>query len=352
MQDRVSLYPGRVKLIPVAGQENTYDMVRADSPTQEGTPLNKATFLKDSTAALFGLDANAVPDDVFKTLGSELRVTTEAGVVVTASKDGATLSATADSSGLAILKIPGFGTWTVSATINGVFFFTHYEVKAIAQYELVLPTDLETVGWDTIDSIAKSGNAASIWSVGDKKTINIDGTDYQFQIIGFNHDTKTAGGTAGITFQMVDCMNTKGKMNSYSTNSGGWASCAMRTSVLNSIFSSLPADLQNVIKAVNKLTSDGNQSATINMTSDKLFLLSEVEIFGSTTHSGSDEGGQYAYYKAGNSKVKKVNGSVSYWWERSPQQSSDARFCYVSDRGYADYATADNSFGVSFGFCV
>ena len=64
MQDRVPLYPGRVKLVPVAGQENTYDMVRADSPTQEGTPLNKDSLLKDATAALFGLGADAVPDDV------------------------------------------------------------------------------------------------------------------------------------------------------------------------------------------------------------------------------------------------------------------------------------------------
>ncbi len=69
MQDRVPLYPGRVKMTPVAGQANTYDMVRADDPTQEGTPLNKATFLKDATAALFGLGASAVPDDVLAELG-------------------------------------------------------------------------------------------------------------------------------------------------------------------------------------------------------------------------------------------------------------------------------------------
>ena len=68
MQDRVSLYPGRVKLTPISGQENTYDMVRADEPTQEGTPLNKATLLKDATAALLGLDDNAVPDDALITL--------------------------------------------------------------------------------------------------------------------------------------------------------------------------------------------------------------------------------------------------------------------------------------------
>ena len=64
MQDRTPLYPGRVKLTPVSGQANVYDMVRADQPTQAGTPLNKATLLSDSTAALFGLGTDAVPDDV------------------------------------------------------------------------------------------------------------------------------------------------------------------------------------------------------------------------------------------------------------------------------------------------
>ena len=69
MQDRIPLYPGRVKMTPVAGQANTYDMVRADDPTQAGTPLNKATFLKDATAALYGLGTGAVPDDVLAELG-------------------------------------------------------------------------------------------------------------------------------------------------------------------------------------------------------------------------------------------------------------------------------------------
>lgn len=69
MNDRIPLYPGRVKMTPVAGQANTFDMVRADDPTQAGTPLNKATFLKDATAALYGLGTGAVPDDVLAELG-------------------------------------------------------------------------------------------------------------------------------------------------------------------------------------------------------------------------------------------------------------------------------------------
>lgn len=68
MQDRTPLYPGRVKLIPVEGHTNVYDMTREDSPTQPGTPLSKATFLKDATAALYGLGTNAVPDDVLNVL--------------------------------------------------------------------------------------------------------------------------------------------------------------------------------------------------------------------------------------------------------------------------------------------
>lgn len=44
--DRIPTYPGRVKLTPVVDQANTYDLVRADQPVQEGTPINKALFDK------------------------------------------------------------------------------------------------------------------------------------------------------------------------------------------------------------------------------------------------------------------------------------------------------------------
>lgn len=43
-KDRVPTNPGRVILTPVIGRANTYDMVRADSPTEEGTPLDRVAF--------------------------------------------------------------------------------------------------------------------------------------------------------------------------------------------------------------------------------------------------------------------------------------------------------------------
>lgn len=80
MQDRISAYPGRVKLTPVAGQADTYDLTRADQPTQEGTPLNKASLLSDETVQAWSgyghpWDKNVsevTPDDVLARI-SQLR---------------------------------------------------------------------------------------------------------------------------------------------------------------------------------------------------------------------------------------------------------------------------------------
>lgn len=42
---------------------------RADEPTENGTPMNKSTFLKDTTSQKYGLDPEtSVPDDVFNYL--------------------------------------------------------------------------------------------------------------------------------------------------------------------------------------------------------------------------------------------------------------------------------------------
>ena len=55
MKDRIPTYPGRVTLTPVSGQTDTYTMEKADSPTVEGTALNKANLLTDATATQLGL---------------------------------------------------------------------------------------------------------------------------------------------------------------------------------------------------------------------------------------------------------------------------------------------------------
>jgi hypothetical protein len=71
MQDRQSLFPGRVQLIPVDGQDEVFDVIRADSPSVEGTPLTKATILSDAVAAKLGLsDDAAIPSNGFDKLAA------------------------------------------------------------------------------------------------------------------------------------------------------------------------------------------------------------------------------------------------------------------------------------------
>lgn len=199
-------------------------------------------------------------------------------------------------------------------------------------------------------------------SVGDQVTLSLNGTNYAFDVIGFNHDTlttaaaygaNTATGKAGITFQMHDLFATTYQMNSTSTNSGGWKSSAMRTSTMATMKGYMPAAWQTAIKPVNKASGKGGGSTSGTETvSDSCFLLAEIEIFGSTTFSVSGEGTQYAYYKAGNSKVKNEGGSANSWWGRSPVSGDSNSFCYVHLSGLANYGYAGNSYAVAFGFCV
>lgn len=200
-------------------------------------------------------------------------------------------------------------------------------------------------------------------SVGDQVTLSLNGTNYAFDVIGFNHDTltdtgaygeETSTGKAGITFQMHDLFaTTYYQMNHSNTNRGGWKGSAMRTSTMATMKGYLPSAWQSIIKPVNKASGIGGGSSRGTETvSDSCFLLAEIEIFGSSKYAVSGEGTQYAYYKAGNSKVKNKSGSANSWWERSPYYDDSNAFCLVLSNGNANYRGADMSFCVAFGFCV
>ena len=64
---------------------------------------------------------------------------------------------------------------------------------------------------------------------------------------------------------------------------------------------------------------------------------------------------QYAYYSAGNSKVKyKHNGTstAAFWWLRSPTVGTSIYFMIVRNGGTVDTNDAYISFGFAPGFCV
>ena len=280
-------------------------------------------------------------------------------IAVTRAGDG-TISATSSNTAAATVSVSGTtvtvtgkanGSATITVSVAAGTNHTAPSSKTCAVTVSFLDDTFANNDWSAIIAACQSGSVPDSWVVGNSKTMTINGTSYQIDIIGKNHDTYTAGGTAPLTFQMHDCYADTKQMNSSNTNSGGWTSCAMRSTHLPAILALMPSEVQAGIKEVNKLTSAGSQSSTINTTADKLFLLSEIEIFGSTTYSKAGEGSQYAYYSAGNSKVKNLSGSANRWWERSPRGSSSTGFCTVASNGGADYGSASNSNGVAFGFC-
>lgn len=286
--------------------------------------------------------------------GTKLQIiaSVTSGAIVTATKGSLSVSGTSIN-GTCTLVVPEAGTWSVTATLNGETSNT-MNVSVKDSYALTLNflnDNFADNDWTSIIAACHSGSVPSTWVVGNSKTMTINGASYRVDIIGKNHDTYAAGGTAPLTFQLHDCYGENKNMNSSNTNSGGWTSCAMRNTHLPAILALMPTEVQNGIREVNKLTSAGNKSSTINTTADKLFLLSEVEIFGSTSYSAAGEGTQYDYYKAGNSKVKNRNGSAAKWWERSPSASGSTFFCMVDSNGNANNNKASIAVGVAFGFC-
>lgn len=322
-----------------------------------GTALDKKTLLTDETAVAIGanLDDPTV-DEALRTLGQRdmsaiVKVYAPVGSVVTATLGSTVVTSTVEDTGIALLRLYSLGDWLVHIEASGSSVDLPVVVDTVAVYSVSASLELEDCSWSFINSVVEAGLAEQSWEVGDKKTILVDGASYEVCIIGFNHDTKTAGGKAGITFQMVDCLNTLYPMHGTGTNSKGWEGCAMRTT-LSSIFNQLSPELQKVIKAVDKQTSAGGESATIKTTSDNLFLLSVFEILGTTGNSKSGEGSHYSYYAAGNTVKKKVNGVADRWWTRSPNGNSNAAYMCIGELGGSGSSNANTQQGVSFAFCI
>lgn len=282
----------------------------------------------------------------------QIAVETSAGASVSASKGTTTVSGTADTSGSCTLTLYEPGEWSVSASLNNV---TKTQTVNIGTQSMKLPLieladAFSANSWETIIAACQSGNVPDSWAVGDSKPMAINGTNYQIDIIGKNHDVYTDGsGTAPLTFQLHDCYSEAKQMYDTNLSGLGWKNTDMRLTYLPAILALMPAEVKNGIHAVNKKTSEGGNSTTIETVSDTLFLLSEVEVFGTNHSSVPGEGIQYDYYKAGNPKIKKREGVDEFWWERS--SASGGMFCRVRDNGQAGASNASSSLGVSFAFC-
>lgn len=225
---------------------------------------------------------------------------------------------------------------------------TGYDITFKPSYDPVFANNT----WEQIIAACHNNEVPDTWRVADHKPMTIGGSDYLIDIIGKNHDDYSDGsGKAPLTFQLHDCYNIAKAMHSTGSNTMGWEKCSMRVEHLPTILKQMPADVQSGIREVNKISKNGGKSTLLVTTKDSLFLLSEVEVFGSSSNSLSGEGTQYDYYKAGNSTVKNLNGSAYDWWERSPSTGSTRYYCVVKSTGSSINANSNTIRGVAFAFC-
>lgn len=259
------------------------------------------------------------------------------------------------------------------------------------------------------------GDRKAVLVNGTVGTLAVNQTLYVY-ILGFNHNSaKEGNGIQFGTFKTAlsggtDVCLVDGSYNSYKTdgskifnmnhwgnyNYGGWKACDLRYDILgstnkapvnygkaratsdtgydaptntatspvaNTLMAALPADLRAVMKPITKYTDNKGNSSDVaaNVTSslDYLPLLAEQEIFGGNrTYSNQYEKNsqvQYAYYSAGNSKVKyrhSATGSAAAWWERSPRCTDGYGFCIVTAYGNATSNYARGSGGLASAFMV
>ena len=329
-----------------------------------------------------------------------ITVTVDSGATVTLKKGGATID-TKTSTGTVVFTVYETGSYTVEATKNGQTTSGSVNVvSSTTSYSLTLSFISSTLNdneWSIIKSVSDAGQGANYWSIGDRKAVTLNGTvghlslsnytTYAF-IIGFNHNASVEGANR-IHFQLAKTALSGGtdvalcdnqydsrpsatgyfSMNASKTNSGGWKSSQMRTnicgtnlsSITGTIIAVIPESLRAVLKSVTKYTNNTGKSgdaSAVTATTDYFFLLSEYEVFGSTTYANSNEASkqvQYSYYSAGNSKVKYNHSATSTavrWWLRSPRANNSTYFVCVNTDGIVTDRGANFSLGFAPGFCV
>lgn len=278
----------------------------------------------------------------------QIVVTTSAGATVTATKGSKTVSGTADASGNCTLIVDEVGTWTVTAATASTTK-TADVVVGTANVDLVMIDPVfGNNSWAAIIKACQEKQVPNTWNVGDSCNMTINNKTYAIDIIGKNHDDYADGsGKAPLTFQMHTTYATQYKMNGAEYNNCGWKNCLVRTSnAFPALKKVMPAEVVAALKAVTKKTTAGGASSAIDTTEDTLFLLSEIEVQGTRTHSYAGEGTQYAYYQtAANRKKNRA------WYLRSPRISSTTCFCRTGWNGEADWSVASEVDGIAAAWC-
>lgn len=193
-----------------------------------------------------------------------------------------------------------------------------------------------------------------------------NGVSVPMAVAGFRHDARSDGaGVAGISLVARGSVGTE-PMNSLAQTSPGWEGSTLRAWVNEGLLAQFPAELSDLLVAVNKVTNPapGSGLTEQTVTSDRVWLLSYSEIVGEIGQGSRrfgvyrSEGEQYQLFADlgvtwSESAPQIALASGEYWWERSPDPTNSAWFMCVSPEGEMGYghrpATPD---AVVIGFCL
>ena len=339
-----------------------------DKIDQFAGSLNKklAGLLHDDTKTELLLPPTATPDDAFKILAGILGITyvlASSGATVTAQSGNDTKTAVAASNGMATFKGLPYGDWTFSATISGAVKSKKVAIDTQrVQYLSLLP--LNDLSWAQIDTLGAAGVLGKMFALGDTKDVTLSGIGTMtLQIADFDHDYLSGATTAkkaAVTFLCKNLLYPTYQMNSSDTNSGGFPSSALCSTLNGSIYNALPSDLKAVIKTAYKWYGTGDAATNGKWSGHKLWLPLTFEMFGESSYSPPTErttgnARQYPIFTDNASRIKKMNnggGSAQWYWLASPSASNSTSFCSVISDGSSNSHGASFSFGVCFGLCV
>lgn len=280
---------------------------------------------------------------------------------------------------MALLVLPGCSNGTTEKSSTSAYSWS--ELSAIATEIHDAVSDAEgreiAMSYNLLNSSGKIDTST-------KSVTLSDGTVTHVMLAGIRHDDLASGGKAGLTFVFTDAPVAHA-MNDNASNDGGWEKSEMRTWLNEDFADMLPSDLKAAIKAANKKTNSSAYTTpgAVSTTSDKLWLLSLVEIGGSVSPGNiiggsgipaatyNAEGKQYQVFSEmkvsgseDNDKLERKftgkdgNGIVMpdepcAWWQRSLSMTWTSGFAAVDAEGNPLNAwITDYELGVVPGFCL
>ena len=233
----------------------------------------------------------------------------------------------------------------------------------IADKDIPAPNSFAADSWKTIIK-AVGNNNISKYNVGDTRTIDM-GT-YGTHTLRIANKSKPSSCSksgysqtaCGFVLEFADIITTynmnpagtyKNVEYEYGWNKDGWPASAMRTFVNNDIYNSLPSDLRSGIVETTVVSGYGSSDSANFTSTDKLYLLSPMEVwgdwtgmYGSEVDRAKNQTRQLDYYSNlgvtynnYNSAIKKHGKTQYFWWHRSAKYDNNIGFYGMRGNGYA-----------------